>query len=79
MCEARVNDVITRQNLLLRPKVLKYIQSTQYCSKTAADRPQDDENMVSKFWSRNEGRKSKTLHHPCLSVRRLSVVVSNMS
>ena len=56
MCEARVNDVITRQNLLLRPKVLKYIQSTQYCSRTAADRPQDDKNMVSKFWLKTEGR-----------------------
>ena len=57
MCEARVNDVITRQNLLLRPKVLKYIQSTQYSNKTAAaDAPQDDENMVSEFWSRIEGR-----------------------
>ena len=56
MCEGRVNDVITRQNLLLRPKVLKYIQSTQYCSKRAADELHDDENMVSKFWLKTEGR-----------------------
>ena len=56
VCEARVNDVITRQNSLLRPKVLKYIQSNQYCSRTAADALNDDENMVSEFRLKTEGR-----------------------